>query len=255
MPDSIEFFSSGSGRPLIMIHPLGLDHRTWDYCLGELSKYRTVMTYDLPGHGSSPHPDQSYSIEDLSKYLKASLKDLGIEDADFLGLSIGGMILQDFAAKNPDIINKLILVSTTNKYSQEWQANWTQRAAKAREGGLQDMIDQFLDAFFTKDYLEANNQVIDYCRATISKMNGESYAKACEALSACNLEDSTSLIKSETLILCGDQDNILFRDAAYWFERNIQNSKVKWLTDAKHLSVLEQQEKFLNEVISFLKAS
>ena len=69
MPDSIEFFSSGSGRPLIMIHPLGLDHRTWDYCLDELSKYRTVMTYDLPGHGSSPHPDQNYSIEDLSKYL------------------------------------------------------------------------------------------------------------------------------------------------------------------------------------------
>ncbi len=66
MPDSIKFFSSGSGRPLIMIHPLGLDHRTWDYCLGELSKYRTVMTYDLPGHGSSPHPDQNYSIEDLS---------------------------------------------------------------------------------------------------------------------------------------------------------------------------------------------
>ena len=149
MPDSIEFFSSGSGRPLIMIHPLGLDHCTWDYCLGELSKYRTVMTYDLPGHGSSPHPDQSYSIEDLSKYLKASLTDLGIVDADFLGLSIGGMILQDFAAKNPDIINKLILVSTTNKYSKEWQDNWTTRAAKAREGGLQDMIDQFLEAFFT----------------------------------------------------------------------------------------------------------
>ena len=186
--------------------------------------------------------------------MKASLTDLGIEDADFLGLSIGGMILQDFAAKNPDIINKLILVSTTNKYSKEWQDNWTTRAAKAREGGLQDMIDQFLEAFFTKDYLEANNQVIDYCRATISKMNGESYAKACEALSACNLEDSTSLIKSDTLILCGDQDNLLFKDAAYWFEKNIQNSKVRWLTDAKHLSVLEQQEIFLNEVIGFLKA-
>ena len=83
MPDSIEFFSSGSGRPLIMIHPLGLDHRTWDYCLGELSKYRTVMTYDLPGHGLSPHSEQNYSIEDLSHSLKVSLTDLGIVNSGF----------------------------------------------------------------------------------------------------------------------------------------------------------------------------
>ena len=47
---------------------------------------------------------------------------------------------------------------------------------------------------------------------------------------------------------------VLSQISAYWFEKNIQNSKVRWLTDAKHLSVLEQQEIFLNEVIGFLKA-
>lgn len=255
MPDPIEFFTSGSGRPLIMIHPLGLDHHIWDFCLDELSGFRTVMTYDLPGHGLSPNPTESYSIEDLSNRLQRTLSHSGIVEADFLGLSIGGMILQDFAVKNPSMVKKLILVDTTYKYTKEWQDNWSQRASKAREGGLQDMIEQFLTAFFTKDFLAANNPATEYCRRALSGMDGESYAKACEALSACNLEDYITLIKSETLILCGDQDNVLFQDAARWFGTKIEKSKVRWLGNAQHLSPLEQPEIFLQEVIDFLQAN
>ena len=86
-------------------------------------------------------------------------------------------------------------------------------------------------------------------------MDGESYAKACEALSACNLEDYITLIKSETLILCGDQDNVLFQDAARWLGTKIEKSKVRWLGNAQHLSPLEQPEIFLHEVIDFLQAN
>jgi 3-oxoadipate enol-lactonase/4-carboxymuconolactone decarboxylase len=84
-------------------------------------------------------------------------------------------------------------------------------------------------------------------------MNGEGYAKACEALSDCNLENRAHLIESNTLILCGDQDNPLFKDAALWLDDQISESKMHWLTNAQHLAPLEQQKSFVDKVYDFLE--
>ena len=249
----INFYIKGKGRPLVLIHPLGLDHRLWDYCIGDLAEHRTLITFDLPGHGLSPVPDNNYSIEDISKNLLQSLRLADIDKADFLGLSIGGMILQHFASVNASMVEKLILVDTTFKYSKDWQLNWTERARISREEGLENMLEKLLEAFFTEDYLRKGSEDIDYCRDVISKMSGEGYALACEALSRCNLEKSASAITSQTLILCGDQDNDLFKDATLWLSQNIPHSQYEWLAPAQHLSPLERRVDFLKIVRKFLE--
>ncbi|MCH2477038.1 MAG: alpha/beta fold hydrolase [Gammaproteobacteria bacterium] len=249
----INFYIKGKGRPLVLIHPLGLDHRLWDYCIGDLAEHRTLITFDLPGHGLSPVPDNNYSIEDISKNLLESLRLADIDKADFLGLSIGGMILQHFASVNASMVEKLILVDTTFKYSKDWQLNWTERARISREEGLENMLEKLLEAFFTEDYLRKGSEDIDYCRDVISKMSGEGYALACEALSRCNLEKSASAITSQTLILCGDQDNDLFKDATLWLSQNIPHSQYEWLAPAQHLSPLERRVDFLKIVRKFLE--
>ena len=249
----INFYIKGKGRPLVLIHPLGLDHRLWDYCVGDLAEHRTLITFDLPGHGLSPVPDNNYSIEDISKNLLQSLRLADIDKADFLGLSIGGMILQHFASVNASMVEKLILVDTTFKYSKDWQLNWTERARISREEGLENMLEKLLEAFFTEDYLRKGSEDIDYCRDVISKMSGEGYALACEALSRCNLEKSASAITSQTLILCGDQDNDLFKDATLWLSQNIPHSQYEWLAPAQHLSPLERRVDFLKIVRKFLE--
>ena len=249
----INFYIKGKGRPLVLIHPLGLDHRLWDYCVGDLAEHRTLITFDLPGHGLSPVPDNNYSIEDISKNLLQSLRLADIDKADFLGLSIGGMILQHFASVNASMVEKLILVDTTFKYSKDWQLNWTERARISREEGLENMLEKLLEAFFTEDYLRKGSEDIDYCRDVISKMSGEGYALACEALSRCNLEKSASAITSQPLILCGDQDNDLFKDATLWLSQNIPHSQYEWLAPAQHLSPLERRVDFLKIVRKFLE--
>ena len=249
----INFYIKGKGRPLVLIHPLGLDHRLWDYCIGDLAEHRTLITFDLPGHGLSPVPDNNYSIEDISKNLLESLRLADIDKADFLGLSIGGMILQHFASVNASMVEKLILVDTTFKYSKDWQLNWAERARISREEGLENMLEKLLEAFFTEDYLRKGSEDIDYCRDVISKMSGEGYALACEALSRCNLEKSASAITSQTLILCGDQDNDLFKDATLWLSQNIPHSQYEWLAPAQHLSPLERRVDFLKIVRKFLE--
>ena len=249
----INFYMQGKGQPLVLIHPLGLDHRLWDYCVSDLAEHRTLVTFDLPGHGQSPVPDVNYTIEDISKSLLESLRLARIEKADFLGLSIGGMILQHFASVNASMVDKLILVDTTFKYSKDWQLNWTERARISREGGLEGMLEKLLEAFFTPEYIKKGSEDIDYCKHVISRMSGEGYALACEALSRCNLEKSATAITSETLILCGDRDNDLFKDATLWLSQNIPNAQYEWLSPAQHLSPLECKNDFLKIVRRFLQ--
>ena len=249
----INFYMQGKGQPLVLIHPLGLDHRLWDYCVSDLAEHRTLVTFDLPGHGQSPVPDVNYTIEDISKSLLESLRLAQIDKADFLGLSIGGMILQHFASVNASMVDKLILVDTTFKYSKDWQLNWTERARISREDGLEGMLEKLLEAFFTPEYLEKGSDDIDYCKQVIARMSGEGYALACEALSRCNLEKSATAITSETLILCGDRDNDLFKDATLWLSQNIPNAQYEWLSPAQHLSPLECKNDFLKTVRRFLQ--
>ena len=112
MSDQIVFNSIGSGKPLLLIHPLGLDHHIWDFCIEDFAKIRRVITYDLPGHGQNSVPEQGYKIEDLSADLCQALETNEIGKIDALGLSIGGMILQDLASRKAQLVEKLILVNT-----------------------------------------------------------------------------------------------------------------------------------------------
>ena len=253
MNNEIHFYTHGQGHPIIFIHSLGLDHNLWNFCIEELSTVAQTLTYDLPGHGINPPPEYPYNIEDLSSDLIKALKRNKISKASFVGLSIGGMVAQHLAAHNPDVVEKLILIDTTTKYSQEWKKNWAQRASIARSQGVSTMKEKLLEAFFTPDFLSHNSSEIKYCRSVINSMSDEGYALACEALALANTENYAPLIDSDTLIMCGREDNILFKEAVSWLDENIKKTQVEWLSPAQHVSPLERQEDFIEHLRTFLK--
>ena len=115
------------------------------------------------------------------------------------------------------------------------------------------MKEKLLEAFFTPDFLSHNSSEIKYCRSVINSMSDEGYALACEALALANTEDYASLIDSDTLIMCGREDNILFKEAVSWLDENIKKTQVEWLSPAQHVSPLERQEDFIKHLRAFLK--
>src|SRR5262249_21692698 len=66
--DTISLHRRGVGPPVVLLQCLGVDHHFWDFA-DQLAKNFTLVSYDLPGHGRSPVPDNGYSIEDLSAQL------------------------------------------------------------------------------------------------------------------------------------------------------------------------------------------
>lgn len=242
----------GSGAPLVLLHCLGVDHHFWDFA-SPLGADFTLYRYDLPGHGTSAVPTAGYDIADLSNQLAGILRAQGIDRASIAGISLGGLIAQDFAARHPDFVDKLILVDTTPRYTDEMRAMWDERAATARTKGVGVMVAALLKIWFSDEAIANNEPGVRYVRDTLNKCSGEGYALACEALGKADLRDLTPTIKARTLVLCGDNDIPSFLDAARWLAATISGAELLWIAGTRHASVLEKPHYAVEAMKAFLQ--
>jgi len=251
--DAPKLHRSGSGPALVLLHCLGVDHHFWNFAR-ELDRNYTLVRYDLPGHGATPLPKDSYTIEDLSRQLELMLREAGIDRAHLAGISLGGLIAQHFAAANPDVVDRLILVDTTPRYVDEMRRMWAVRAQTARQEGVPALIDGLLKIWFSDAAVARDAPAVQYVRSALARCSGEGYALACEALAAADLRADAERIKAPTLVVCGEDDIPSFLDAARWLQQNITGAKLAWIPGTRHASVIEKPEQALDLMRGFLKA-
>jgi 3-oxoadipate enol-lactonase len=248
---AITLHRQGDGPPLVLLHCLGVDHRFWDFA-AELCADFTLLRYDLPGHGASAVPATPYGIADLSAQLAEILAAHKIPRVHLAGISLGGLIAQHFAATCPALVDRLILVDTTPRYTDELRAMWDKRASAARAAGVAPLIDDLLKIWFSPDALTRNVTGVRYVRDALARCPSEGYALACEALRAADLRELAPKIAAPTLVICGDDDIPSFRDAARWLASRIRNARLAWIARARHASVLEKPEEARGLMRDFL---
>ena len=81
------FSQSGEGPGLFLIHGIGGSKDAWRFIVPKLSKYFTVITYDLRGHGKSPLTDKIFTLDDLVLDLDRIREKTKIKKAHFIGHS------------------------------------------------------------------------------------------------------------------------------------------------------------------------
>ncbi len=242
----------GNGPPLVLLHCLGVDHRLWSLAIRDIARDRTLLAYDFPGHGETPVPARPYDIADLSAQLATVLDRAGVTRATVAGISLGGLVAQHFAATCPTRVDRLVLVDTTPRYTDELRCMWAVRAAQARKDGVTSLIPGLLEIWFTKDFAAQDSPAVRYVREAFAHCSGEGYARACEALAAADLRGLTPKIAAPTLVVCGEQDIPSFLDAARWLNANIRGAHLAWLAPARHASILERPVQFEQALGVFL---
>ena len=249
---AVTLHRAGSGPPLVLLHCLGVDRHFWNFC-ADLARDVTLLRYDLPGHGETPVPAGPYGIEDLSAQLAGLLAANGIARAHVAGISLGGLVAQHFAATRPELVDRLILIDTTPRYSDELRRMWDERAATARAAGVAAMVPALLAIWFSADAVGRDDAGVRYVRETLARASGEGYALACEALRDADLRALAPNIAARTLVVCGDDDIPSFLEAARWLAATIPQADLAWIEGAKHASVLEQPAEARRLIRSFLR--
>ena len=99
---------AGEGPWLVLVHAGIADLRMWDEQLAVFATHFRVVRYDMRGFGRSPMTPGSFSNRlDLYRLLQS----LGIRQAHFIGASMGGMTVIDFAVEHPEMVASLVLVA------------------------------------------------------------------------------------------------------------------------------------------------
>jgi len=101
---------AGEGRNLILVHAGIADRRMWDNQFTIFALQYRVIRYDMRGFGNSPMSSGPFSHrQDLYHFLNF----LNIKQAHFIGCSMGGLTIIDFALEHPEMITSLVLVSAS----------------------------------------------------------------------------------------------------------------------------------------------
>ena len=95
----LHFERMGTGRPLLLVHGLGANLRTWDPLLSTLRASRELILVDLPGHGKSTPLAGRQTIEAYSDALANFVQSQGLETADLVGSSVGGRLVLELARR------------------------------------------------------------------------------------------------------------------------------------------------------------
>ena len=105
----------GAGEPLILLHGGVGAIQMFGEVLLSLAQNRQVVAVDLQAHGRTADIDRPLSFELMAGDIAALIKHLGIEEADVMGNSLGGGVALRTAIQHPEVVRKLVLVSTPFK--------------------------------------------------------------------------------------------------------------------------------------------
>ena len=127
----------GSGKPLVLLHG-GLGAiEMFGPNLAALAKNHQVIGVDLQGHGRTADIDRPLSVLFMADDIAALIKHLGLQRADIMGYSLGGGVALQTAIRHPEVVDKLVVVSTPfrrNGFYPDILAQQGQVTAAAAEG-------------------------------------------------------------------------------------------------------------------------
>ena len=104
---TLRAYTLGDGQPLLLLHGVMANARTWGRAAEALAEWHRVIAVDQRGHGQSDKPERGYAEEDFVADLTALLR--GFERPDLVGHSMGGRIAARVAAAHPQLVRSLVL--------------------------------------------------------------------------------------------------------------------------------------------------
>ena len=108
----MNFIEAGSGPVLLLIHGMAGTCANWESVIEPLAINHTVIAPDFPGHGASAPGGGDYSLGALASAMRDLMPTLEHERATLVGHSLGGGVAMQFTYQFPEMVERLVLVSS-----------------------------------------------------------------------------------------------------------------------------------------------
>ncbi|BEP38642.1 2-succinyl-6-hydroxy-2,4-cyclohexadiene-1-carboxy late synthase (plasmid) [Variovorax sp. V59] len=241
----------GSGDALLCIHGLGGSSNTWTPLLAALSDFKLIRP-DLPGSARSPLLQEAISVEGCSAALEALLASLGVESMHVVAHSLGTVVAQHLAVRNPGKLRSLVLFGPLVAPPEAARPNLMARAAAARGGAaaMQEIADTIVKGATSQDTKAQQPAVLALVRESVMRQPPEGYAQSCEALAAAQPAE-IERIEVPTLLVTGDQDGVSPPASVAAMASRIAGSRQVVLEGCGHWTTFEKPQRCMQELEQF----
>lgn len=213
----------GEGEPVVLIAGLRLDVSDYHGIDSWLAQKYQVLAFDNRGAGRTDKPDIPYSIEIMADDTAKLLQALGIQAAHIIGISMGGRIALELALQHPELVKKLVLVSTSARVPKR---GWRFRLIE-----IITLLPIFKEKYPQPRY---------------------AYLRQRQASGAYNCTERLQELQMPTVILHGKKDKLAPYYLAEEMRAGIQGSKIIPYNGGHLFFFLRERQQFLEAIAQFL---
>jgi pimeloyl-ACP methyl ester carboxylesterase len=225
----------GKGEPLLLLHGWTQSSAFWSEYIPRYAQYFKVYAIDLRGHGRSSPVTNDFTIEKSCYDILALLDYLQLKKVNAIGLSYGGLVLLQLGSLQPERIESMILIGTSQKY------NGAENSKLGDSFSYKSLPDSFIEEL-KKIHSHGESQI----RALFNpNLNYQIYLR----------DEEVKAISTRTLIIQGDRDEIFGVDPAILLYRNLPNSELWIVPNTGHIAITDLNlEIFLTKSLQFFTA-
>ena len=239
----VAYTAAGSGdRPVVLLHGLAEDRRTWTRQQRALDGFRTYA-YDLRGHGKSTLGDADGTLAQLGTDLLSFLEEV-TGPATCVGFSLGGTVVLWAAAQRPDLVRHAVVVGTSTVVGRAAVGFYDDRIDRAERGDRAAVEEALradtVGALVTADRAE---EILARRMEAVGNLGGYlNGARAMRALRDDPLTPRLTAITSPVDVVGADRDAFCPRKAADIILEALPHARYHEVADAGHLVNVDQPD-------------
>jgi pimeloyl-ACP methyl ester carboxylesterase len=255
---------NGAGEPVIQLHGSGFGHLNFAAATPLLAQHFRVIDFDLRGYGQSDQPIQHYDMEVWADDTAGLMDELSIPKAHIHGTSMGANIAQQFAAKYPGKVDRLILNCGAAKLDAAGilvRRNLID-VAETMGCGSRTLAEMIAFQALSRSYLDSEHGqgAVDAIQDILDQSNRvEIFKRACGAVIDMDLRPLAAKIDAPTLVIGGDQDIMTpwvpgpSGAGQEYLAQNIKGATKYVIKGSGHSTLVDATEEYCRVVIDFLK--
>jgi 3-oxoadipate enol-lactonase len=243
----------GHGTPLLLIMGLGYTSDMWYRIRPVLAAHYRTIALDNRGVGRSEVPSGPYPIALMASDAAAVLDAAGIESAHVFGVSMGGMVAQEFALQYPKRVLSLILGCTAAggptavRAEREAIHMLLSREKMSREQAAETAVPFIYDPATPRERIDED---IAIRRPWFPRPEG--YAAQLQGIFGWEAYSRLGQITAPTLVIHGESDRLVAPGNAKLIAERIPGAKLLMIPHASHLFLTDQTEVSLHAILQFL---
>lgn len=233
----------GSGSPVIFLHGLAEDHRSWSRqqdALGNCTSYAC----DLRGHGKTTMGQGDGTLAQLGNDLLGFIENL-TGPASVVGFSLGGTIALWAAAQSPELINRVLVFGTSSVVGRQAVSFYADRIAKAADTGS-EAFRQAMRADTAAGLFHDHAHLDEIVQSRLDAVgDGAGYANAARAMMKLNAEPLTPALKNirvPVVIVGAEHDSFCPPKAAAIMLETLGHAEQQNIPAAGHLMNIDNPD-------------